>query len=204
MTTQRVAGILGIMAGVIGMTVALINQFAVPAVSAAVTSFPLAAAPFVALEVLLTLMHAAIFMLVLGLWRSGVAGRGRLASIGFIVALVGLAIQIVAEFGYVFAASTEVDALLPSALSTAFGVSSILVAVGMVLVGIRTIVTKIWVGWRMFAPLLVGIMSVILIPLVFSWDTRNWALTAWSLTIAILGAALATATAAGRVNMRGR
>jgi hypothetical protein len=188
----RAGGYLGIGASVVGITVALVDEFTRPVVPLTATSYPLAAAPFAWFEVLLVLFHVAVLGLVLALAISGGVGRRRSARIGLGAALIGCLLQIVAEAGYIFAGNTTVDDVLPVTLSMVFLVSSLLLGLGMMLAGFGALRTGNWRGWRLYAPVAVGVATVVLTVLIFNDVTRNWGLLVWALSIGALGYALAS------------
>lgn len=191
------AGYVGAVGALIGLAIALVNQFSVPVVPLDQTSYPLEPNMFAIVESILVVFHITTFVLVLAFARSGLAGSSRIAKVSLAIALVGLGAHVFAEAGYAVAANTAIDDPLPTALSAVFGIATILVAIGMVVAGIATLRAHVWVGWGRFTPLAFGVMTVILIALIFSNDTRNWALATWCLVIGIMGVALATRRPAG-------
>ena len=188
----RTGGLICVTAGLVGVAIALVNEYTVPTVPPGATSYPLSPAAFVWFELLLTLFHVGVLAGVLALAISGVVGRSRNARLGMSLALLGFALQILAEFGYVFAGTTTVDHWWPTTLSTLFALSSILIAVGMILAGIEAIRTGAWGGWRQYVPVAVGAVTVLLIVLLLNDSTRYWGLGLWSVAVGTLGLALVT------------
>lgn len=173
MSGSRVAlvvrlSVLGMVGGVIGAVGATVTHFASPSVSDTMTSYPYTSNVFVFTELLWTVSHVLAVAGIIGFARSGLAGPSRLAHVGITLATVGLALMIPLEFGYVFAADSEVDDLSPMTLSTLFGIAIMLTALGMILAGIATIRSGGWSSWRRFVPVTCGVYGVAMIPLVFT------------------------------------
>ena len=131
----------------------------------------------------LTALHVVLMLGVIGLARTGAAGRGWLARIAFAVAFVGLAAQALAE------GILRVNFDLGSAL---FGVASPAMAVGFVLLGIAVLRARAWTGWHRFTPLLCGLyVPVVLIPaFIVAGGPSFPAITAWQVCFVLLGVAM--------------
>ena len=105
--------------------------------------------------VLNAVSHFLLLLGVVGLVRSGAAGRGRLATSGLGLTLVGLFVQIVAEFGWL-AGTSAVGAL--------YGLSTLAITVGLILTGVAMLSNRRWTGWHrltlfacgLYVPLVVG------------------------------------------------
>jgi len=105
-------------------------------------------------------LQASLHVLVLGgfigLWVSGVCGRGRLALIGVALAFAGHFIQIPAEV--VFRVAPRLGAPL-------FTVAGPLIAIGLVIAGIAAFQAGLWRRWQSSALLAAGLyIPLILIP----------------------------------------
>jgi hypothetical protein len=188
----RIGGMAGLAAGIVGAAVAIAIEFADPAVAPSEASYPLTPGAFVWVELALTLVHVGILAAVVALSASRVAGRSRAARIGLALALLGFTVHVLAEFGFVFAATAEVTAPLPATLGTVFGIFTLVAAIGMILAGLGVLRTGIWLGWRRYVPLAVGLGTLLILPLLLIDGARNWTLASWCLLLAVLGLALAT------------
>jgi len=188
----RLGGMAGLAAGIVGTAIAITIEFVDPAVAPTETSYPLNPTAFVWVELLLTLVHIGVLAAVVALSVSRVAGRTRAARVGLGLALLGFTVHVLAEFGFVFAATTDTSAPLPGVLGAAFGISTLLAAVGMILAGLGVVREGAWYGWRRFAPLAMGIGTALILLLSLVDGARNWTLALWCILTATLGLALAT------------
>jgi hypothetical protein len=73
-----------------------------------------------------------------------------------------------------------------------FGLATLLAAVGLILAGLGVLNAALWVGWRRYLPLVVGVGTLLVVPLLLIDGTDAWTMTLWCLLIAALGYALAT------------
>ena len=117
-----------------------------------------------------SLAYAAFFVLifvgVLGFARSGVAGPGRGARIGTVVALAGTALFFAGELLSIPVADQRLDETGAGLVTACFGVGNLLSAIGFIVAGVATVRAGQWDGWRRFVPLATGIWLVVLLGLV--------------------------------------
>ncbi|MEN3267738.1 hypothetical protein [Pseudonocardia sp.] len=165
--TARTAGLAGIAGSLIGMVGAGTLHLMDPRVAGEYVSAPLTAGPFRLTELLWTLSHVLVLVAALGFVRGGFSGTSRGVRLAGWAALTGFALQVGAEFAFVFFAESKESDTGPVVLSTVFGVSSILIALGLIGLGIGTMKARRWDGWRRYAPLAWGIWSIAFIPLTF-------------------------------------
>jgi hypothetical protein len=121
---------------------------------------------------------------VVGLARSGAAGTGWLAKLGFGLAVVASALFL--PFEVLVAINLELGGML-------LGLSALVQGLGLLLAGIAVLRVGRWSGWQRWTPLLCGLYTfVILIPaLALSPEGYNaWALAGWQIPFALLGMAL--------------
>lgn len=162
------ASLLGVVGGAIGAVGATVTQFVSSSVSEDMTRFPFTSGVFVLTEMLWTVAHVLALVGIVGFQRSGLAGSSPMARAGLRIAMVGMALMIPLELGFVFATDSQVDDTLPATLSTLFGPAIILVALGMILAGVATLRSGRWDGWRHVVPLGCGAYTFVFIPLVFT------------------------------------
>lgn len=133
-----------------------------------------------------------------GLWRSGAAGRGRLGRAGLGTAVAALGVLVAAEL---------VIRVRPDLAEPMFAVAEPLLGVGMVLAGIAVVRARRWFGWRRFAPLGCGLYVLVIVLPVFalSGGPNFVAITGQNLCWLALGVGLWTVTsaAAGRTVVSG-
>ncbi|HVF53724.1 MAG TPA: hypothetical protein VNC78_08985, partial [Actinomycetota bacterium] len=155
-------------------------------------SSPLAAGGFIAIQVWFAIQHVGLLIGIQALARFGVGGASRLTRIGHWLAgagMLGLAIMEVV-------AITAADAAYPSPttdpLEAGYGVTSIAIGVGLVLVGIGVLRERRWTGWQRWVPMLLGVwVFVPMTPaLMGPFVLARLAITAWMVQFAALGLAL--------------
>ena len=127
-------------------------------------------------------LTACHLMALLGAWtliRSGAAGAGKLAIIGSIGLLAGLAAQSAAEAILRFDLNTG---------NTLFSVAAPLMAGGFVVFGVAVLRAGRWTGWHALTPLLCGLyVPVVLIPsFAIAKGPSFMALAAWQIFFVLL------------------
>lgn len=142
-------------------------------------SFPYSGTTFVAVSLLWALSHALLFVGLLGLRRSGLAGATRAARTGLALAMVGTALLIVAEFASLPIANATEGESGPAIVGSLFGLATLLSAIGLLVAGRATLQAKRWRGWRRYTPLVCGLGAAGLIAITFT--------SALSLGVAVYG-----------------
>ncbi len=140
-----------------------------------------------------TVMAVAYLMLLvtaLALARSGVAGRGRVARYGLVVAGAGWALSAAAQL----VLRVDVDV----AEQVLFPIATISIGAGMVAAGIGVVRAGRWRGWRHWAPLLCGLYPFVVVFPVFAavGEPNFLVLSGWG--ACWLGLALALRGSGGR------
>jgi hypothetical protein len=77
----------------------------------------------------------------------------------------------------------------PVVVMSLFGLGTVLNAVGFLMAGVATARAGWWAGWCRFTPLVVGIATVVLLPLQFT-ALLALSVTLYSLTLIALGLAM--------------
>lgn len=190
----KIAGLLCFVGAVIGAIGGLVTGFIPPSVSSGWFSYPYTPAGFVAVQLIFILNHLLLLVGVLGLIRSGVAGRGLLGRVGLWISVVGWATLTLCEVRAITLATSPYPSPETAFLDVSFGVASILIGVGLTLAGVAVARTNEWAGWRRFVVLICGVaVFVIVIPGVFGpFLAGRLVLTVWMLMLAALGWALYT------------
>ncbi len=129
------------------------------------------------------LSHLLLLAGVAGLARSGAAGRSLLGIAGLAVSLLGLTVLVVAEVSWL-AEMGATDAL--------YGIATLAMMLGLILVGIAVMRTKRWISWHRFTPLACGLfISLVLVPsFALPGLAMNYAIGLWGLCWLLLGVAL--------------
>jgi hypothetical protein len=128
-------------------------------------------------------IHVVALLAIARLAAANVSGQGVFPRVAYGIALLGLALQVVAE------GLLRVNYDGGSAL---FGIVSPLLGLGMILVGIAIIRGRVWTGWERFAPLLCGAyVFVVLAPAFAITRGPNFiALAGYSACYMLLGLAM--------------
>jgi hypothetical protein len=144
-------------AGLVGLASAILLIVIQPSIRIDHFRYPLAPGTFAAAQVWFFVHHFGLLGGVYALWRSGVAGTGRLARVGSWGAIVGIALLAACEL----VAISATDALRPSGradmMDSLYGISSILTGITLIVAGVSVIRTGQWRGLRRFLPLVLGV-----------------------------------------------
>jgi hypothetical protein len=188
----RTAGWLCLVGAIIGVIGGLVTAFMPPAVAADRYSYPYSPTGFVLAELSFILNHVLLLVGVLGVARSGAAGRGLLGRLGLGTTVVGLAALTLCEVGSTALADSAYPTPRTDALDVGYGVASILIGIGLILAGVAVARARHWTGWARYTVLTCGIaVFVIVIPGVFgTFLAGRLVLVAWMLMFAALGVAL--------------
>jgi hypothetical protein len=132
--------------------------------------------------------HPLLIAGVIGLARSGAAGRGRLATTGVGLTLLGLVVLTVAEVLSLINMDTAV---------LFYSAATLLMLLGLILLGIAALRAGRWTGWRRFTPLVCGLfIPVVLLPsFALPGLASNYAIGVWGVCWLMLGLALLVETA---------
>ena len=130
------------------------------------------------------LSHLLLIAGVVGLARSGAAGRGRLAAAGLGLTLLALAELTVAEA--IWAVAGEEAAVL------FYSTATLALMLGLILAGVAVLRTGRWGGWHRFTVLATGLfIPLILMPAFgLSGYAPNYAIGLWGVCWLLLGLAL--------------
>lgn len=190
----RRAGLLGAVGGALTVISGVVVQGVVqPAsdVSDEMWSYPWSSGALVAVSLVYAAFHALVFIGVLGFARSGVAGPGRGARVGTVVALTGTAVLFAAELLSIPVADQRMDDTGAGLVGACFGLGSVLSAIGFIVAGIATVRDGRWDGWRRFVPLGTGIWLAALVALAAT-PALAIGVTLYGLFLVALGVALWT------------
>ena len=198
-------------AGIVGATATAIGGLVVQAViqpSTAVSderwSYPWSSSSLVPISILWASLHVLVFFGVLGFARSGLAGRSRAARFGPPLALTGTALLFVGELASIAVRDQQVDDTGAVLVGAIFAIAIALLAVGFLSSGIATLRARLWLGWRRYVPLAVGIWTAALLGLNMT-KALPTAVAVYGLCLLALSVALNTQpvpTSAARVPLR--
>jgi len=190
----RTAGVVCLVAGLLGAASGIFLAVADPQVSDDRFSYPLTAAAFVAIQAWFFVQHLGLLAGQVALRASGVAGRSRAATWGHLLGFAGMVALTLTEL----LAITAADDLYPSSrtdvLDVLYGAASFAIGLGLITVGICVRRSKAWVGWRGWVPLTLGVwVFVPMMPaIVAGFLPARLSISAWMMLYAALGYALAS------------
>jgi hypothetical protein len=152
-----IAGIVGATGTVIGGLVVQIVVQPATTVSDEMWSYPFSSAALVPVSILRAFLQVLVFIVVLGVARSGLAGTSRSAHIGLFLALAGTALLFVGELASIPIRDQRGDDTEAAIVGAIFGIGGLLCASGLIAAGIATARAGLWQSWRRFTPLATGI-----------------------------------------------
>jgi hypothetical protein len=143
-------------------------------------------APFTAFA---AVCHLLMLVGVLYLARGGLAPDSRTGRIGLRCVIAGLALLFVCEWAQLPFVDQHTSNTGPSIVDSGFGLATLLLAGGMIAVGVATLRQPSWGSWRQYAPLICGLLSLVVIPIQFT--SVLWlGITVFSAGYALLGVAV--------------
>jgi hypothetical protein len=186
-----IAGIVG--GGATAISGVVIQAAVQPAstVSDEMWSYPWPSDTFVPVTLLFAGFHLLVFLGVLGFARAGLAGPGRSARVGSVLAMVGTAVFFMAELASIPINDQRMDDAGPMIVGGIFGLGVLLTAVGLLLAGRTTLRAGHWRDWRRFVPLAAGIWTTALVGVSFT-KALPTGVGIYGLCILVLGLALYT------------
>jgi hypothetical protein len=188
----RTAGLLCAAGAALGAIGGLVMAFIPPAVGTERFSYPFTATGHRIAEAIFAVNHVFLLLGLLGVAWAGAYGTRRLGRVGFglsVVAMVAFTLCEVAAFAL---ADAPADAASVARLEIGYGVSSALVGLGLVLMGVAIVRERRWTGWARYAVLACGAaLFVVVIPgLGISMLAGRLVLVVWMLLWAAIGVAL--------------
>jgi hypothetical protein len=154
-------------------------------------SYPWSSSALVPISILWGSLHVLVFYGVLGFARSGIAGTSRSARLGAAAALAGTAMLFVGELASIPVRNELTGDTGATIVGAIFGIAILLTSVGFLAVGIATIRSRNWYGWRRLTPLSAGIASCALLGL-NSTKALPTGVAVYGLCLVALGIALYT------------
>ena len=130
--------------------------------------YPFSHDTFPAFTVFAAACHLLMLIGVVYLARGGLAGDSRTGRIGLRCVIAGLALLFVCEWAQLPFLDQHISNTGPSIVDGGFGLATLLLAGGMIAVGVATLRQPTWGSWRQYAPLTCGLLSLIVIPIQFT------------------------------------
>jgi hypothetical protein len=97
--------------------------------------------------------------------RSGHVGASRAGRVGSWIGVAGMAVLTAAQLLSIPIKDQKLDETGPILVSVTFAVATVLVAVGMFMIGRAMLRTGTWEGWRRYAPIAAGVWGFLLLGL---------------------------------------
>jgi hypothetical protein len=112
--------------------------------------------------------HLLMLVGVIYLARGGLAGDGRTGRIGLGCVIAGLSLLFVCEWAQLPLLDQHTSRTGPSIVDGGFGAATLLLAGGMIALGVATLRVPTLGSWRHYAPLICGVLSLVVIPIQFT------------------------------------
>lgn len=188
----RRAGTICLWSGLLGAASGVYLSVVEPAVPDDRFSYPLAAGPFVAIQLWFAVQHLGLALGQEGLRWAEVFGDRRPARWGHVVGVAGMLLLAATEVVAVIAADAPLKGSRADLLNVLYGVSTFACGVGLVAVGIATVRQNVLTGWARWMPLALGAwVFVPMTPAIASgYLAARLSITGWMLLYAALGWAL--------------
>ncbi len=151
--------------------------------------YPFSHDAFLPFTVFAVLCHLVMLIGVLYLARGGLAGESRIGRTGLCCVIAGLALLFVCEWAQLPFADQHTSNTGPSIVDSGFGLATLLLAGGMIAVGVATLRRSTLGSWHRYAPLICGLLSLAVIPIQLT--SLLWlGITVLSLGYVLLGVAV--------------
>jgi hypothetical protein len=178
-----------IAAGLVGAVAAVYLVVIEPAVTADRYSYPLSPGGFATIQVFFAVHHLGLLAGLYGLWRSDAIGDSRSGRSGAVGAIGGMGLLTLTELLVISAADAAYPSSQTEVMDVLYGVSSLVIAVGLIVAGIAVLRAGRWRGWRRIVPLALGVYVIVpMAPMLMaSHDLARFGIGGWMLGFAALG-----------------
>ncbi|QJY47885.1 hypothetical protein [Pseudonocardia broussonetiae] len=186
----RTIGWIGLGAGVFGVGGGLLKVLHPASVDETRYSYPFDSLGFTVENGTLAVQHAALGLLVWGVWRSGAAGRSTLARIGAAGTITAWTAFAAVKGLAITARDEPVGSPLADTVDGLSGLAGTSIAVFSILLGIAVLRAHDWTDWGRFIPLVAGVFvfaAVIPSLILGSFTLARVAIIAWMGLWAALG-----------------
>jgi len=190
--TRRIemAGLACLVAGLLGAAGGIYLALRTPLVGEDMWTYPQrAGGEFATTQTIFAVTHLGLILGLLALWWCGAVPHNRLGRIGHVVAVSGMALLTINELVAISVAGEATDSAHAGTVGAIYGVTTIMIGLGMSAEGVAAVRDGEWSGWHRWLPLVLGIwLFVPTMPALFlEGDVARLALTGWSLLFAALG-----------------
>lgn len=190
--TRRIemAGLACLVSGLLGAAGGIYLALRTPLVGEEMWTYPQrAGGEFATTQTIFAVTHLGLILGLLALWWCGAVPHNRLGRIGHVVAVSGMALLTINELVAISVAGEATDSAHAGIVGAIYGVTTIMIGLGMSAEGVAAVRDGEWSGWQRWLPLVLGIwLFVPTMPALFlEGDVARLALTGWSLLFAALG-----------------
>lgn len=188
--SSAAAGLLTVVAGAVqgdGALITAVYRNASP-VSEERLSFPWAGATAITTSLTWGITQLLIVVGLIAFTRGGAAPTAA-GRVGGRLAVGGAVLYVIAHGLSLVAYDATVDDPIAVAVVACFGIGTVLTAIGLIVAGTATLRCGVWVGWRRYAPLGLGVWMVAMTPLQFT-PALPVAVGVYALALIALGLAM--------------
>ena len=171
LTTYRRRGGIALIAGALLTIAAALMSAIVQGTSSVpddLVRYPFSHHAFLPFTVFAAACHLLMLAGVVYLARGQLAAGSKTGRIGLRCVIAGLALLFVFEWLQLPFADQHTSNTGPTIVDSGFGLATLLLAGGMIAVGVATLRQPSWGSWRQYAPLICGLLSLIVIPIQFT------------------------------------
>lgn len=182
-------GAIGFWGGIAGGLSALVVIFYPVAAGPEYFRYPFEVTGFTVAQVFFAVQHVTMVLAVVALLNTRAVGSSRLARIGFLIGLGGLALLAAVEVAAITAVHAVAGDPLYDLVQSLFSIPTIMTGTGFVLGGIGVLRHGGWTGAKRFLPLILGVyVFVPLIPAIMGPQLAGRiAIGIWVLLFGLLG-----------------
>lgn len=153
----RAGGWAGVLAGLTGLAAAVFLLAVPPAVDATLYNYPLSRTAFAVVQTLFCLHHLVMAWALWAFWTAGLAGAGRFAAVGAWSAIGTLTFLGIWELVAISGSGLPYPSEQTGWLDAGYGIASLAVGVGLVLLGVAAVRAGILTGVERWSVLVTGI-----------------------------------------------
>jgi len=171
LTTYRRRGAIALIAGALLTIAAAVLSAIVHGTSSVpddLVRYPFSHHAFVPFTAFAAACHLLMLVGVVYLARGDLAAHSKTGTIGLRCVIAGLTLLFVCEWLQLPFADQHTSNTGPTIVDSGFGLATLLLAGGMTAVGVATLRQPSWGSWRQYAPLICGVLSLVVIPIQFT------------------------------------
>ncbi len=171
LTTYRRRGGIALIAGALLTIAAALLSAIVQGTSSVpddLVRYPFSHHAFLPFTVVAAACHLLMLAGVVYLARGRLAADSKTGRIGLQCVIAGLTLLFVCEWLQLPFADQHTSNTGPTIVDSGFGLATLLLAGGMISVGVATLREPNWGSWRQYAPLICGVLSLVVIPIQFT------------------------------------